>query len=307
MIIAAGLSPAWQQILEVDSLQVGEVNRCQSAHWSASGKVINVGIAVRHLGISCESIFSAGGYTRELIEADLTQLQVPCRILDQQSPTRICTTVLDRSTGQTTELVENATAVSAEEVSAFADEYRNYVSSADVVVLTGSLPTGAPATLYHDLLADTDCPVILDARGPELEAALMQSPFLVKPNLEELEQTLARSLTSTDQMIKGMQEINQRGATWVVISQGKDALWATSEQQVYRFTPAKAKVVNPIGCGDSLAAGIACGIHEGRSVPDAIRWGMASAADNLTQLLPARLSKTRVQTFFEQIEMEQLV
>ena len=108
-------------------------------------------------------------------------------------------------------------------------------------------------------------------------------------------------------MIKGMQEINQRGATWVVISQGKDALWATSEQQVYRFTPAKAKVVNPIGCGDSLAAGIACGIHEGRSVPDAIRWGMASAADNLTQLLPARLSKTRVQTFFEQIEMEQLV
>ena len=208
---------------------------------------------------------------------------------------------------QTTELVENATAVSAEEVSAFAEEYRNYVSSADVVVLTGSLPTGAPATLYHDLLADTDCPVILDARGPELEAALMQSPFLVKPNLEELEQTLARPLTSTDQMIKGMQEINQRGATWVVISQGKDALWATSEQQVYRFTPAKAKVVNPIGCGDSLAAGIACGIHEGRSVPDAICWGMASAADNLTQLLPARLSKTRVQTFFEQIEMEQLV
>ncbi|QDT89223.1 1-phosphofructokinase family hexose kinase [Gimesia algae] len=307
MIIAAGLSPAWQQILEVNSLEIGEVNRCQSAHWSASGKVINVAIAVRHLDIPCETIFSAGGYTRDLIEADLMRLQVPCRILDQQNPTRICTTVLDRSTGQTTELVENATAVSAAEVSMFATEYCQHASSADVVVLTGSLPAGASASLYHDLLAETDCPVILDARGPELEAALTQCPFLVKPNLEELEQTLAYSLSSTDQMIKGMQEINQRGATWVVTSQGKDALWATSEQQVYRFTPATAKVVNPIGCGDSLAAGIACGIHDGRSVPDAIRWGMAAAADNLTQLLPARLSKTSVQAFFDQIEMEQLV
>ncbi|WP_417378382.1 1-phosphofructokinase family hexose kinase [Gimesia sp.] len=307
MIIAAGLSPAWQQILEVDSLEIGEVNRCQSAHWSASGKVINVGIAIRHLGIPCETIFSAGGYTRSLIETDLMQLQVPCRILDQQNPTRICTTVLDRSTGQTTELVENATTVSAAEVSAFADEYRKQISSAKVAILTGSLPAGAPATLYHDLLADTECPVILDARGPELEAALTQNPFLVKPNLEELEQTLARSLSNTDQMIKGMQEINQRGATWVVISQGKDALWATSQEQVYRFTPAAAEAVNPIGCGDSLAAGIACGIHDGRNVPDAIRWGMAAAADNLTKLLPARLSKTNVQAFFDQIEMEQLV
>ena len=307
MIISAGLSPAWQQILEVDSLQIGEVNRCQSAHWSASGKVINVGMAIRHLGIPCETIFSAGGYTRDLIEADLMNLQVPCRILEQQNPTRICTTVLDRSTGQTTELVENATSVSALEVSAFAEEFRSHVASADVVVLTGSLQAGAPATLYHDLLSDTSCPVILDARGPELEAALNQNPFLVKPNLEELEHTLARSLASTDQMIKGMQDINQRGATWVVISQGKDALWATSEEQVFRFTPAKADAVNPIGCGDSLAAGIACGIHEGRSVPDAIRWGMAAAADNLTRLLPARLSKTSVESFFDQIEMEQLV
>tara|TARA_R110002095_G_scaffold172131_2_gene149556 strand:+ start:2448 stop:3371 length:924 start_codon:yes stop_codon:yes gene_type:complete len=307
MIIAAGLSPAWQQILEVNSLQTGEVNRCRTAQWCASGKVINVGIALQHLESPCEIIFPAGGYARSLIEAELNQLDVSFRDLDQQNSTRVCTTILDRSSGQTTELVENAASLSEEEISAFAGEYRRCATTASVVVLTGSLPAGTPVTFYRDLMAQTSCPVILDARGPELEEALTQAPFLVKPNHEELERTLARSLCSTEELIKGMQEINRRGATWVVISHGKEALWATSDERVFRFTPPLAEAINPIGCGDSLAAGIASGIHQGWTVPDAIRWGMAAAADNLTQLLPARLSVTSVQAFFEQVKMEQVV
>ncbi|WP_339734716.1 1-phosphofructokinase family hexose kinase [uncultured Gimesia sp.] len=307
MIIAAGLSPAWQQILEVNSLQVGEVNRCQTAHWCASGKVINVGIALQHLGSPCETIFPAGGYARSLIEAELNELDVSFRDLDQHNPTRICTTILDRASGQTTELVENATPLSEQEVKAFAAEYRRCAETATVAVLTGSLPEGAPTTFYRDLIAKTNCPVILDARGAELEEALSATPFLVKPNHEELERTLDRCLSSTEDLIKGMQEINRRGATWVVISQGKSALWATSADEVYRFTPASVEAVNPIGCGDSLAAGIACAIYRGWTVPESIRWGMGAAADNLTQLLPARLSESSVQEFYEQVEMEQVV
>ncbi|MCH9656183.1 MAG: 1-phosphofructokinase family hexose kinase [Planctomycetes bacterium] len=307
MIIVAGLSPAWQQILEVNSLQTGEVNRCQSAKWCASGKVVNVGIALKHLGSASETLFPAGGYVKSLIASDLKQLNVPFRDLPQQNSTRICTTILDLSTHQTTELVENATSLSKEEVDTFSTEYMRRTSSAKVVVLTGSLPAGTPATLYQDLIAKTNCPVILDARGAELEAALKQAPFLVKPNHEELERTLSRSIPNTEELIKGMQELNQRGATWVVISQGKAALWATSADQVFRFTPPLAEVVNPIGCGDCLAAGIACGIEKGWSVPEAIRWGMGAAAENLTQLLPARLSATNVQSFFEQVKLEQIV
>lgn len=306
MIIAAGLSPAWQQILEVDSLQSGEVNRCQSAQWTSSGKVINVGIAVHHLGTPCETIFPAGGFARDLIHAELKELGVSSRLLEQQTPTRICTTILDRSMNRTTELVENAQPVTREELNAFSEEYYRHLNQAQAVVLTGSLPAGTPASFYRDLIAETHCPVILDARGPELEAALPEAPFLVKPNHEELERTLMSSLKDTDSLIRGMQEINQRGATWVVISQGSEALWASSREHVYRFSPARAEVVNPIACGDSLAAGIAVGIHRGQPVPDAIRWGMAAAADNLTQLLPARLSESRMQNYFDQIEVEQV-
>lgn len=307
MIISAGLSPAWQQILEVNALEVGEVNRCQSAHWCASGKVINVGIALQHLGCESETIYPAGGFPRNLIAAELKTLGVRFCEIPQQNPTRICTTILDRSAGKTTELVENATSVSAEEIKAFSAEYLPRVAAAKAVVLTGSLPGGTPATFYRELIQHTPCPVILDARGSELEAALEAAPFLVKPNQEELERTLNRRLDNTESLIAGMQEINARGAAWVVISRGKSELWATSLNETHRFTPAVVEAVNPIGCGDSLAAGIAAGIAEGRNVPDSIRWGMASAADNLTQLLPARLSPERVQQYYDQIVMEQII
>jgi hypothetical protein len=39
VIIAAGLTPAWQQMLVFDGVRVGEVNRAREAYWCSSGKV----------------------------------------------------------------------------------------------------------------------------------------------------------------------------------------------------------------------------------------------------------------------------
>ena len=49
MILAAGLSPAWQQIMTLAELRIGEVNRARDVQWCASGKVLNVGLALHRL------------------------------------------------------------------------------------------------------------------------------------------------------------------------------------------------------------------------------------------------------------------
>ena len=49
VILAAGLTPAWQQILVFERFSPGEVNRATQAVWCASGKVLNVGCALHHL------------------------------------------------------------------------------------------------------------------------------------------------------------------------------------------------------------------------------------------------------------------
>jgi fructose-1-phosphate kinase PfkB-like protein len=100
-----------------------------------------------------------------------------------------------------------------------------------------------------------------------------------------------------------MRDINARGAECVLVTAGGGPVWATSRDQTWRFTPVACDVVNPIGCGDCLAAGIALAACSRRPVVDAIRFGIGAAADNVGQLLPARLDPQRVASFAERVQV----
>jgi hypothetical protein len=153
VILAAGLSPAWQQIVVLDQFRPSEVNRAREVHWCGSGKVLNVGLALHHLGTECRLLSLLGGLAHDAIEQEFAELGVPRRWIRTAAPTRVCTTVLDTD-GTATELVENARPVTADEIAAFKDAFREEAANARFVVLTGSLPAGVPPTFYRDLLAE---------------------------------------------------------------------------------------------------------------------------------------------------------
>lgn len=289
LIVAAGLSPAWQQIMRFDGFRAGEVNRAIDVQWCASGKVLNVGIALAHLRAAAETISLVGGATGEQIQHEFRSLGVAATWVPTRAATRVCTTILDLQSGEATELVENAAAVDAAELVAFRSLYAARAAHARMAILTGSLPAGAPHTFFRDLLADTACPAIVDIRGPDLLAVLERGVFLVKPNREELGRTVGRELADDRQLHSAMLELNARGAEWVVISDGPRPVWASSREQIFRLTPPRVELVNPIGSGDCLAAGIAWALAEGFDTLSAIGLGMGAAAHNVSQLLPARL------------------
>ncbi len=295
MILAAGLSPAWQQILQFDAFRPGEVNRANAAHWCGSGKVLNVGLALHHLGGPSCTLAPLGGMPRAAIEQEMAQIGLPLLVIPTAAPTRVCTTILDSATGHTSELVENARPLTAAEYHAFEQAYAQAALRSQMVVLTGSVPAGTPGTFFRDLLAVTACPAVLDLRGELLLAALEFRPLVVKPNREELAATLGLDLSSDEMLHQGMQRINQLGAQWVVVSQGKSAVWISHQSGVFRIDPpAVAEAINPIACGDCLAAGIAWAINAGHPPLDAVRFGVAAAVENLRDLLPARLDPLRV-------------
>jgi tagatose 6-phosphate kinase len=302
VIVAAGLTPAWQQILRFERLRTGEVNRAVEAVWCGSGKVLNVGIALSQLGAQTLTISPLGGPAYEAIEREFAALGVPRCWIRSRAPTRVCTTLLDESTQATTELVENAGALDPAELAEFERVVVEQTGRDDLLVLTGSLPQGTPVDLYRRLLERTSARAILDVRGPELLAALAARPLVVKPNREELGHTLGQPLNDDRALVAAMQTLIERGATWVVVSAGKDPLWICSRSGIERMVPLVVdQVVNPIGCGDCLAAGIAWGLAAGKSIAEAVSLGMAAASENLAQLLPARLNPTTVTRRAEQL------
>ena len=108
--------------------------------------------------------------------------------------TRVCTTILDRSSGETTELVENAASLTAETLALFENAFAAACVDADFVILTGSLPDGTPTDYYRGLLQRATCRTLLDIRGPELLQLLDLRPTIVKPNRQELAATLPPSV-----------------------------------------------------------------------------------------------------------------
>jgi tagatose 6-phosphate kinase len=307
VILSAGLTPAWQQVAVFDDFRYGEVNRASEVHWFASGKVFNAAIAVHSLGGPGVVLAPVGGPPLAQVRADLSTVGLAARLVETESPTRVCTTIIDRAAGKITELVENGQPLTPKELAEFRDAYAKEASRAEVAILIGSLPTGTPVSFYRELVQRTPCPAILDFRGEGLLACLDLKPFVVKPNREELAQTVGRPLDTDEDLREAMQSLNHRGTQWVIVTQGGGPAWITTADAAWRAHPipvAPQDIVNPIGCGDALTAAIACATHEGRDLLDGVRLGLAAADANLRQLRQCRFDPAGVKELAVTVRIE---
>lgn len=299
-IVSVGLSPVWQHILEFNEFRPGEVNRAARSTWCASGKSLNVALGILHLGGQVVSVCHAGGPTGDCVKQEFASLGIEAHWIETISPTRVCTTLLDRSQGTSTELVENQPQLTEDELSQLKQTSLEKIDGADYCVLSGSLPAGCPASFYGRLMLaarDSGVQFLIDARGPELLACMPLRPLLVKPNRDELARTLGRAFVSDEDMIAGMKELNFGGAQWVVVTNGSQPVFVTSLDETYCLPIVPApRLINPIACGDALTAGIAWSLSQGRPMLDSIHIGLHCASQNAGELLPCRLKAESIPT-----------
>ncbi|HVJ68632.1 MAG TPA: PfkB family carbohydrate kinase, partial [Caulifigura sp.] len=218
VIVAAGLTPAWQYVLVFDALRAGEVNRARESRWFASGKAVNVALAVHSLGLEARLVSFIGGASGTALAEDFESTGAQASWVTSAAPTRVCTTLIDRSCEQTTELVENSAAVSRQELNRYQRAFATAAREASVIAISGSLPTDTPRSYYRELLESASSApalgssggqparLVLDIRGSELLECLSFRPFLVKPNREELAATVGRPLEDDAALVAAMRE-----------------------------------------------------------------------------------------------------
>jgi tagatose 6-phosphate kinase len=102
-----------------------------------------------------------------------------------------------------------------------------------------------------------------------------------------------------------MEEMGEQGAEWVLVTDGANPAIALGPAGYFRILPPRLeRVVNPIGCGDCLAAGFAEATSRGLEPLDAIRFGMGCAAFNCGTLLAGRLERPAVETLVSEVRVE---
>ena len=305
MILCIGTTPASQRVMIFHKLMLGAVNRAVATLDGPAGKSINVAKVLKALGEQPVTTGFLGGYRGEYLRAALAEKGIESNFLTVSTPTRQSITVIDESAGTHTELVEESRPVEPADFDKLMAIVRRRASECRAMVMSGTIVSGGPATLYHDCtrLAEAARALsVVDAHGTALLEALKAKPGLVKPNRAELAATIGRRLADEADTMQAMRELCERGAQRVAVTTGKEPVLAFDGKSFWRITVPQIKAVNTIGSGDAFTAGLVWRLVRGDDLGEACRWGSAAGAANALTPMPGEVNRADVDRLAHEVE-----
>ena len=312
-IVCVSANPAIDRRLRLDAFEVGRINRAKRAEAFAGGKAAHVAMAARALGARTVWLGFLGGATGDQFLRQLRKFKIEIACVRTGGATRMNLELLENS-GRITEVLEPGEPLDKTEmrdmVQTLAMNLQRRWRGA-VVVISGSLPYGAPSKFYPLLIAASrkaGSPVFLDTSGDALQASLAFGPAFVKPNRQEAEQFLGRRLRGQAGILKAARELIDRGAKSAAISLGSEGLvWIEDENvQAWFARPPHVKPISTVGSGDATVAGFAVAAAKRMSGEAAIRLAVACGAASCLAEFPAAISSGDVRALMQRIDVSRI-
>lgn len=205
----------------------------------------------------------------------------------EASECRSCINIREQRNGAHTEFLEPGPLIAAERMERFWQNYETIVQKSEILVLSGSVPRGVPTDCYKTMIQraqKANKPVLLDTSGTLLEEGLSASPYLVKPNREELSALLGYPVTPATAPQAARMRCSRYGVKIAAVSLGEDGVVVAAEGKILWARPPKGlKILNTMGCGDSMMAAFAAMLEQNASLEMLVRYAVAvSAANTLT-------------------------
>ena len=290
MITTVCMNPAFDKTASVGRLVPGGLNRLENIRYDAGGKGINVAVVLKRLGVAAACVGCIGATDEAAFLALLGKENVQFHYLPLPGKIRTNLKVFDQEKQIITEFNEPGPAMSQAQQEAFFALLQQKSEGSQYVVLSGSLPAGCPESTYQQCiksLSGREC--VLDSAGDSLWLGLAERPFLVKPNLPELEALAGKTLSTLPAIRSAALALLQRGAQNVIVSLGKQGAMLVTGEKTF-FSPAlQVEAKSTVGAGDAMLAGVLTGLSQGKPLPEAFRYGMAAGAASVmtegTQLL----------------------
>lgn len=291
MIKTVTLNPAVDKTVGINNFRVGEVNRISSVRLDAGGKGINVSKTIKALdGCSIATGFLAGR-NGEYIKDFLDRMQVPHDFIFVNGETRTNLKVVDRQNKTNTDMNEpGLIEVTEEDLGRLENKIFSDMNKEDILILSGSVSSGVPVGIYREWTAranKTGIKVLLDADREYLEEGIKARPYLIKPNIEELERLLNRRLGDMKEIVCAGRSLLDTGIETVVVSLGADgAVFFHGEHAIYA-EGIKVEVKSTVGAGDAMVAALALAIEKSypfeKTAALSVAAGTAAAASEGTK------------------------
>lgn len=289
MIYTLTLAPSLDYVMDCENIITGEVNRSSREYYYPGGKGINVSIVLKNLGVNSKALGFIGGFTGEYIKQSLDEMNIKHDFVELKGVSRI--NVKIKGTVET--------AINGAGPMVSSDYYGdlllilNALKPKDYLILSGSVIKNFGVDIYEKImifLKNRSVNIIVDTSGEALMNCLKWHPFLVKPNLSELEKLFQVTLTSLEEIKKYGLQLIELGAKNAIVSLGeKGAIYINAAREITYQPAPKGIVINTVGAGDAMIAGFVYHYNKTLDLQAAFKYSViCGSASAFTDAMPTR-------------------
>ena len=311
MIVTVTMNPSIDISYPLETLKINTVNRTNQVTKTAGGKGLNVTRVVHDLDGDVLATGILGGFHGAYISEELKKVGIKQDFASIKEESRDSIAILHE--GNQTEILESGPTVTEEEKNTFVEKFKELIKKANIVTISGSLAKGLPQDFYSTLVRaaqNEGAKVLVDTSGENLRQVItgQEKPYLIKPNLEELEALLEKifSLNRSEEIQKALSQPLFDGIEWLLISLGKAGAIAKHKDIFYHVTIPSINVVNPVGSGDATIAGFAYGLSQGMKTVDLLKLCMATGMANAQEKMTGHVNPENVKKHLKEINVKKI-
>lgn len=282
-ILSLAMNPALDISAKVEHVIAEGKLFCHFPQLEPGGGGVNVSRTIKKLGGESILLYTAGGYTGNMLKDLLSKEEIDHKPISIQGMTRESFVILEQSSGQQYRFGMLGPMLKKEEWKLCLEELTMIQPVPEYLVISGSLPSGVPSDFY--VLAarvgkKKGTKVIIDASGEPLRQAFTQGVFLIKPNYREFREVVGEDSIAEEPRIgeQALQIVKRGQCEIMVISLGAGGALLVTKDIIEHIHSPTVPISSKVGAGDSLVAGIVLGLARGQSIRQSVIFGVAAGA-----------------------------
>ena len=275
-IITLTLNPAFDVHCQTKDFVARKENIATVTDFDAGGKGVNISRALQANGIDNVAVALLGEENAETFVSALEKEGLPLKYVCVAGRIRENITIHTENSPETRLSFDGfeTTDEALRKIVALIGE----VDCQTLIALTGSLPRGTSVEAVKAVLkgyASQGAKLIIDSRSFSLSDLVECSPFLIKPNEQEIQTYTGVCANTVDEAATLANELRKKGVENVLLSLGaRGAALACAEGVLYGKS-SKIEAVSTIGAGDSMIAGFLAAYAQGKSMSESLRLAIA--------------------------------
>ncbi|MGC9401375.1 1-phosphofructokinase [Vibrio genomosp. F10 str. 9ZC157] len=305
-VVTVTLNPALDLTGHLPFIHTGGVSLVDEGSLHPAGKGVNVAKVLSELGAEVTVTGFLGTDNQEMFCQLFEQLGATDKFVRVPGSTRINVKLVEQS-GSVSDINFPGVEVTPQAVLEFEKTLLDLAEDHDYFVIAGSLPPGISPELcasWIKKLRSLGKKVIFDSSRNALAQGIDASPWLIKPNEEELSQVMGLSSSNPDECRTAAETLAEKHIENIVISMGADGVMWLNQGEWLHAKPPKMKVVSTVGAGDTLVAGLCWGHMQQMKKTELLQFSTALSALAVTQIGVGIPSKEQLHTLQTQTQID---